>query len=350
MIYIPKQLHIGFQNRKDTYTGKLAYVVYHDGKKIRKETSWNSWRDDSINPIVTANEPTSGFVLNKGVGGVRQSYGWNARNEYIRIYDPRDFEFEISVSNLLFILRECDCSKGKGLEGEFVYAWDGTELVLLPVISDDYKKSQDYSNKLDEKFSLKNLIVGNIYQMKSGENQTYLGRLDTYNVAHYDGTVHGYVYGKNKKRHVFRSNKKVWRGSTSEHWNFITSGDQILADSGTQDPKFAKLMDDFYASKFGSPAKEIVLKNSDTTTVWSVENNGVVEVFNVISGGYNRNYDSYILQYICKIDNKRISIDWQDYEDRYVYSYYNAPKIARPNNAVCKMPFAVLENGQEIKL
>jgi hypothetical protein len=41
--------------------------------------------------------------------------GWNARNEYIRVYDPRDFEFEISVSNLLFILRECNCNKGKGL-------------------------------------------------------------------------------------------------------------------------------------------------------------------------------------------------------------------------------------------
>ena len=27
-IFIPKLINVGYQNRKDTYTGKLAYVVY----------------------------------------------------------------------------------------------------------------------------------------------------------------------------------------------------------------------------------------------------------------------------------------------------------------------------------
>src|SRR5689334_19185128 len=116
-LYIPDKIKVGFQKRDGTYTGKLAYVIYFDHTgKLRKEASWNSWRDYNIEPLEFDNEPTEGFVLNKGVGGVKQSYGWNTRNEYIRVYDPRDFEFEISVSNLLFILRECDCSKGKGLE------------------------------------------------------------------------------------------------------------------------------------------------------------------------------------------------------------------------------------------
>jgi hypothetical protein len=51
----------------------------------------------------------------------------------VRVYDPRNFEFEISVANLLYILEETSSLKGKGLEGEFVYAWEGKELVLLPV-------------------------------------------------------------------------------------------------------------------------------------------------------------------------------------------------------------------------
>ena len=46
-IYIPKRINVGYQNRKDTYTGKIAYVIYYDEKgKLRKETSWNNWRDE----------------------------------------------------------------------------------------------------------------------------------------------------------------------------------------------------------------------------------------------------------------------------------------------------------------
>lgn len=39
-------------------TTKLAYVIYYDNKtnKLRKESSWEQWRDKSIEPvrIVTA--------------------------------------------------------------------------------------------------------------------------------------------------------------------------------------------------------------------------------------------------------------------------------------------------------
>ena len=45
-IFIPKIINVGYQNRSGTYTGKLAYVIYYDEKgKLRKEASWNNWRD-----------------------------------------------------------------------------------------------------------------------------------------------------------------------------------------------------------------------------------------------------------------------------------------------------------------
>lgn len=31
-IYIPKKIKVGYQNRSDTYTKKLAYVIYYDEK------------------------------------------------------------------------------------------------------------------------------------------------------------------------------------------------------------------------------------------------------------------------------------------------------------------------------
>ena len=121
-IFLPKVLKIGFQKRSDTYTGKLAYIIYYDqNNKLRKETSWISWRDGSIDPLEVANEPVSGFVLNKKVGDYKCD--WNHRRAHIRVYDPRGFEIEISVENLLYILSNTSSIKGKGLEGDFVYGF-----------------------------------------------------------------------------------------------------------------------------------------------------------------------------------------------------------------------------------
>ena len=113
---IPKVLKVGYQKREGTYTGKLAYVTQIDEKGTHRcETSWNSWRDSKIEPNDFDNEPTSGFVLNKKAGDYRG--GWNGRQAWMRIYDPRGFEFEISINNLVFILEECSSIKGKGIEG-----------------------------------------------------------------------------------------------------------------------------------------------------------------------------------------------------------------------------------------
>ena len=184
-IFIPKKINVGFQNRNDTYTGKLAYVIYYDQKgKLRKEVSWSEWRDNNIPNEVYDNEPMEGFVLNKKVGGVEDSYGWDVRKTYTRIYDPRGFEFEITVPNLLWILENCDCTRGKGLEGKFVYGWDGTELVLVPIDSPDYKEIEEKSNVIhnNEFIKAKDLVIGATYETLKGERYVYMGKYDHYNL------------------------------------------------------------------------------------------------------------------------------------------------------------------------
>lgn len=171
---IPKILNVGYQNRRGTYTEKLAYVVYTDAKGVlRKETSWEGWCDKEIPKDTFDNVPTEGFVLNKGVGGGR---GWDGRNEYIRVYDPRDFEFEISVANLLFILQECSSIKGKGLEGEFVYAWDRADLVLLPCCSKEHEECTEFTKNQATKVTKKDMTEGCTYQMRDMTNVMYMGR------------------------------------------------------------------------------------------------------------------------------------------------------------------------------
>ena len=180
-IFVPSKINVGFQNRKDTYTGKLAYVIYFDEKgKLRKQTSWDGWRDESIPNEIYDNEPTEGFVLNKKVGG--NNYSWNPRQTYTRVYDPRGFEFEITIPNLLWILENCNCIKGKGLEGQFVYGWDGKELVLVPVESPDYKEIQEKNKVIhnNEFIKAKDLIVGATYEMLNGNRYVYMGKYDVY--------------------------------------------------------------------------------------------------------------------------------------------------------------------------
>ena len=179
-IYIPKKIKVGYQNRYDTYTKKLAYVIYYDEKnKLRKETSWNNWRDEKIEPDDFDNEPTRGFVLNKKVGYYSGDWG-NHRQAYCRIYDPRGFEFEITINNLLYILENCDCLKGKGLDGEFVYGWDRKDLILIPVDSPDYKEIKTRTDKIQngKKFKGKDLIIGATYLTKNNEQWIYMGRFD----------------------------------------------------------------------------------------------------------------------------------------------------------------------------
>lgn len=252
---IPPKINVGFQKRDDTYTGKLAYVVYTDAKgKLRKETSWNGWcNHKQIPPVSFPNEPTSGFVLNKKVG--EDHYGWNPRKAWIRVYDPRDFEFEISVANLLFILEETSAIKGKGLEGDFVYAWDGADLVLLPVDSQEYQKSKRYTALQQKKITKQDMKEGCVYRNKEGQEVLYLGRHDYYEMV--DG---GYRNGyrkqlKHQKCHIFvLPDGKYWTQS-----GFTKLAEKLCEDT---DPRFADEYDKYIKSAHNSKPVRLIGKRA----------------------------------------------------------------------------------------
>jgi len=188
-IFIPKKIKVGFQKRDGTYTGSLAYVIYYDEKNVlRKQTSWEGWRHKNIEPQDFDNIPTSGFVLNKKVGGYDN--GWNHRQTYCRVYDPRGFEFEIDIQNLLYILENTNSIKGKGLEGDFVYGYEGKDLILIPCDSTDYKQLTEYNNLRFSKsyIKAKDLIIGAEYLTKQNEKWIYITKSDYY---YYDRTRKG---------------------------------------------------------------------------------------------------------------------------------------------------------------
>jgi hypothetical protein len=278
-LYIPKKCKVGLQLREGTYTGKLGYIIYHDGKVWRKETSWEGWRHKEgqmtskwdhkkqeytqdpivgVGPIEFDNTPTEGFVLNKKAGGY--SSGWNHRQTYCRVYDPRGWEFEVNIPNLLYILQECSSYKGKGLEGEFVYSWEGKDLVLLPVSSPDYKECMKFTDLQSKKIGKKDLVEGCTYLTSQMQQYVYLGQHLINEDTYYNKTSieeGGRIFSPIKK-HVFRAPGKFDEYQT---YLFVTSFSRFKSKvSDDVDPEFATYVDELQKSKYYSEADRLVVE------------------------------------------------------------------------------------------
>jgi hypothetical protein len=263
-LYIPKKLYVGFQNRSDTFTGKLAYVIYedHSGKK-RKQKSWEGWRDKNIPVVEVDNAPTPNFTLNKGVQRSREWFGTG--RSMVRVWDPRDFEFEITVDNLLNVLMHADVSK-RDITEPCVYAWQGTNLVLLPTNSVEYQESIKHTAKQSLKVSARDLVVGHTYSIKQDSTTTvvYLGRFDRYEtVTVYDEAVQtrynwqrhikGYEHKKKAKKHVF-INPETKMVDVREPSTLIAA-----CVSDEVHPELATLMDAYYKTGESQPAAGVTL-------------------------------------------------------------------------------------------
>ena len=290
-LFIPTTCKVGFQARSDTYTGKLGYIIAFDGKKWRKEPSWKGWcvqfmdtaedeeskiaafnkwkpnyfqynhldynywlsniyanrritSDQSFKPIEFSNVPTAGFTLNKDV---RRDGYWGNGHNMIRVYDPRGFEFEISVINLLFILMYVDCNS-RELMGEMVYSWNGKDLVLLPVGTQEYQSSVVHTEDQHKKVSAKDLVPG-LYKTKQGVVVKYLGKFRVYENDSYAKTCTTL-----EKQHVFVLPEETYNARSS--WRLGKSIYQygkslaFLSHYVSENVDHAEDVEMFLASKF----------------------------------------------------------------------------------------------------
>lgn len=223
-LFIPKKCRVGFQHREGTFTSKLAYVIYYDALgKIRKEKSWKGWchlpsehggraeyngeynretgeyaKLEGIDPFDFPNDPTSGFVINKGIRRISWSHFGSGRS-MCRIYDPRGIEFEITIENLAGLLMHTDCLR-REIQGELVYAWCGGDLMLLPCNSEEYQKAKNYTELQAKKVGARQLKEGATYVTKSEEHLVYVGRHLWYEIKDKYGETNR---REGKKLHIF---------------------------------------------------------------------------------------------------------------------------------------------------
>lgn len=216
-LFIPEKIKVGFQKRTDTYTGQLAYIIYYDEKGVlKKEASWQGWRDKSIPDVEILNTPQNGFIFNKNIQ--RNAYHFGSGRSMMRVYDPRNFEFEIDMDNLSCILMNTDVSKSE-INENCVFGWSGKDLVLIPVNSQEYKEATEYTALQKTGISTKELVKGFSYKKKKEDGICiYMGYIEYFDSSYepyetrnpYGGSYTNYrKIMKNKgKKHIFYVNGK----------------------------------------------------------------------------------------------------------------------------------------------
>jgi hypothetical protein len=287
-LYIPDLLKVGFVKRTDTYLQTLAYVTYIDQKGVhRKQTSWENWRDKSIEPVDLANTPQSGFILNKDI----QRYGWShysSGRSMIRMYDPRGVEFEITPANLLYILMNTNCYK-RELEGEFVYAWDAKELVLLPVGSEEYKSSVSFTSLQSGKLTSKDMKEGYVYKNKRNENLIYLGKFSWLDHTYSKGLF-------TEKRYVFVSESILTKGIDKVYFDSKTNlNDLAVQVTDTPIENYAELLEKFSTTiNAGYPVKFVQSNNENYGyKYFKLINDNCVEEYKCENNySYSRHYNT----------------------------------------------------------
>lgn len=377
-LYIPKKIKVGYQKRSDTYTNKLAYIIYYDDKNVlRKEKSWNSWRDKKIEPDDFDNAPQSGIIINKNVSRYNWSH-FSSNRTYIRLHDPRGFEFEISPENLIGILMNGDCSK-RVLDGEFVYSWSGTDLVLLPCNSEEYQKSLEFTKLQANKIGVKDLIPGFAYGTKREKDVIYMGRFNWYRFDSLKGENYknnGWVRNTcitqykqtDKKYHIFKIGDSMVP-KTSLDFLSHKLGDEPVAN-------YAKLMDELnknihispmigieyeetvYVPKFNSSGSNRYIKNS----YFNVENDdGSFSTLNItahqeyVGNRWTVHDDKFVLNRGYNND-RGIYFDLKTniLSDKYTSGGYNSSPVMTLEDINKKYKirriFAKMQNGKRVEL
>ncbi len=169
MIFVPKVLHVGFQNTDS----KLSFVTYEDDKGVmRQAQSFNDWVRGS--KVKFDNKPVTGVMLDSGSNSPGWG-GWNKRASIARIVDPRGFMFEIRMENLVYLL-QMGGYDGKTGFPELIYSWDSGKIVLIPTASQEYKNALVSTEVQSKYLKVADIKVGTTYSRKSGGSYTYLGK------------------------------------------------------------------------------------------------------------------------------------------------------------------------------
>jgi hypothetical protein len=180
MFVVPKELAVVLNARETTNKVEsadgddviaLGFVSYRDAdtNQIHHKSSMDKWGDKNMLRFSYINEPTTGFRV---VGFVSR---WTTSNKFIRIEDPRGFQFEVSIDNFVDLLRETTIVNAI-IQDKVVYGWDDAGISLYKEGSEKYNEGIDNFVAISEpNISIKDITIGTIVKLKNGRTVQWCG-------------------------------------------------------------------------------------------------------------------------------------------------------------------------------
>jgi hypothetical protein len=170
-IRIFDKLYLGVQSRK----GSVAHgymIPYEDNAAGRKRmANVDHWGREKSR-VILENKPISGFKVSRA----QRHAGWKNVITSIMMEDPRGFEIEITMTNLVMLTDNALIQNGEILQ-ECVWARDGSFNVLLPVNSEPYKEAKENTRRVTTKVSTRTLNIGDKVQTDKALVGIYMGYL-----------------------------------------------------------------------------------------------------------------------------------------------------------------------------
>lgn len=170
---IPSSLYCGFSDRSADRL-PLGFLTPDgtDKAAMKRKATVDGWRDTSIEPMTFTNEPQTGFRL---VDSIKR-HGWNGGNVVVRVEDPRGFELEISVANLLSVMESTTVINGE-IQSSCLWAREGGKNILIPTDSEWYKGvlASIEAAKTAKKAKKVKPQIGDVVKLRNGETRTYAG-------------------------------------------------------------------------------------------------------------------------------------------------------------------------------
>lgn len=232
-VVIPNDLYVGFQirstgrNTPSEDGGKnvaLGFVTYRNKKDVlQHQEAFDRWRDEEIPRIPFDNLPTKHMNI---IGFVSR---YSTSNKYIRIEDPRNFQVEITVENLINILKEITVIDGI-IQDDMAWGWENG-LHLYKVGSDSYlqgKANFDYDGSPNIK--PKEVNLGDEVLLGNGKTGIYYGAYHVAEAGCWSFSMGRVISGvekyDSKRRHFIKINNK-FEFFASIQIKKVTAGDTM---------------------------------------------------------------------------------------------------------------------------
>jgi hypothetical protein len=167
------KLYVGFQKRNTESGSPLGFLTPwgEDAASKGRMATVDKWASSSkLKSIVIDNVPVTGFRISDHA----RRGGWRGGSTVIQIEDPRGFELQITVDNMIQIMNNNICVNGE-IQIPCVWGRDGKENILLPINSEPYENAMENTERLKQTVSMRSVKIGNKIEMKDGRVGIYYG-------------------------------------------------------------------------------------------------------------------------------------------------------------------------------